>query len=176
MLIYRCVTAYLTYAINVYAFTERYTANVTDVVDRRYVLALGENERADVTLVILVLVGTYTDDLAANVTFVVPVFIIALVHNLAANVTLMIRITVGAFAYNIGAGITFVILVVVHTFADRLAANFTRMPTNCDTYAHYLLTEVALVVVVVIYTGGDPFVTHVALVIGILIGAVAHNL
>ena len=106
---------------------------------------------------ILVLVGTYTDDLAANV-------------------TLMIRITVGAFAYNIGAGITLVILVVVHTFADRLAANFTRMPTNCDTYAHYLLTEVALVVVVVIYTGGDPFVTHVALVIGILIGAVAHNL
>ena len=72
MLVDRCVTAYLAYAVNVNALAEYCAANITVVVDGRFILTLGEGEGTNVTEVVLwSLIFTLGEWTGANVAEVV---------------------------------------------------------------------------------------------------------
>ena len=71
---------------------------------------------------ILVVVGTLTQHLAAVITLVILVVIGAFTQHLAAVVALVILVGVGAFTQHLAAVVALVILVVIRAFAQRLAA------------------------------------------------------
>ena len=103
----------------------RLTAYCTDrffFAGRRAARVIGQLLPANITLVILVFVCTFTQRLAAKIALVILVVVRALAEGFAAKVALVILVFVRAFTQRLAAEVTLVILVVVRAFAQRLTA------------------------------------------------------
>ena len=89
-----------------------------------------------------------------------------LTQHLAAVITLVILVVIGAFTQRLAAVVTLVILVVIRAFAQRLAAVIALVIlVGVGAHAQHLTTVVALVILV----GVGAFTQHLAAVVTLVI-------
>ena len=97
MLINRCVTAHLAYAIGVNALAKGDAAHVTIVVARRLVLTLRYGKRAHVAEVVTIFILTHARGPTTKITHVIPIFILTFCKLRFTSIAEVVIISIRAF-------------------------------------------------------------------------------